>query len=75
MEGHIAGAKDVDFLDNGFEQKVAALDRKQAFVVHCASGGRSSSSLALLKKLGFASVYHLGAGFGACEATGKPVAK
>ncbi|MFZ4764445.1 MAG: rhodanese-like domain-containing protein [Roseimicrobium sp.] len=74
-EGHIAGAKVVDFTESDFEQKAAALDRKQAYLVHCAAGGRSTNSLAVFRKLGFSSIYHLDGGFKAWQKAGKPVAK
>lgn len=71
--GHIAGAKNVDFKAADFAAKVAALDRKQTYLVHCAAGGRSGKTLELMK--GFVSVYHLNEGFKAWEKAGKPVAK
>lgn len=71
--GHIAGAKNVDFRAADFAAKVAALDRKQTYLVHCASGGRSGKSLELMK--GFTAVYHLNEGFKAWEKAGKPVTK
>lgn len=74
-EGHIAGAKNIDFLENGFEQKIAGLDRSQGFLVHCAAGGRSTDSLSIFKKLGFQSIYHLDGGLNAWQGAGKPVVK
>ena len=71
--GHIAGAKNVDFQAADFAAKVAALDRKQTYLVHCATGGRSGKTLEMMK--GFTAVYHLNEGFKAWEKAGKPVEK
>ena len=73
--GHIAGAKNIDFTENSFEGEVARLDKSKPYLVHCASGHRSTNSLATFKKLGFQSVYHLDGGLKAWEAAGKPVEK
>ncbi|MBM3881686.1 MAG: rhodanese-like domain-containing protein [Verrucomicrobia bacterium] len=73
--GHISGAKNLDFNAAGFEERLAELDRNQAYLVHCASGGRSTKSLAVLRKLGFKSVAHLDGGFRAWEKAGQPVEK
>ena len=73
--GHIAGAKNVDFKAAGFAERVAALDKSQPYLVHCASGGRSGKTLALIKDKGFVAIYHLNDGFKAWEKAGKPVVK
>lgn len=74
-EGHIKGAKNIDFTADDFEQKVAALDPKKSYLVHCASGGRSTKSLPAFEKKGFTSIYHLDGGFNGWQDAGKPVAK
>lgn len=74
-EGHIEGAKMIDFRASDFESKVAELDRDQSYLVHCRSGGRSTESLEIFKKLGFKHIVHLDDGFGGWEAAGQPVAK
>src|SRR5438093_2014746 len=57
--GHIAGAKNVDFHGPDFEKKLSALEKKQAYLVHCAAGGRSAKTRELMKKLQFQTIYHL----------------
>ena len=74
-EGHIDGAKNIDFRDNKFEAGLAALDKKQPVLVHCAAGGRSTSSLKVFEKLGFTNVTHLDGGLNAWKAEGLPVKK
>jgi len=74
-KGHIEGAKNLDFTENSFEGALAALDKKQPVLLHCASGARSTSSLKVFKKLGFEKVTHLDGGFNAWKSAGLPVAK
>ncbi|MCB1062246.1 MAG: rhodanese-like domain-containing protein [Verrucomicrobiae bacterium] len=74
-DGHIEGAKMIDFQAADFESKVAELDRDKTYLVHCQGGGRSTSSLPVFEKLGFKHVVHLDGGFGGWESSGQPVAK
>jgi rhodanese-related sulfurtransferase len=74
-QGHIAGAKNIDVTENDFEDKVSKLDKSKPYLVHCASGHRSTNSLETFKKLGFQSIYHLDGGMKAWEAAGKSVEK
>lgn len=71
--GHIAGATNIDFYAGDFEKRLGSLGRDKTYLVHCASGGRSTKSLESFKKLGFASVIHLDGGFKAWEKAGKAV--
>jgi rhodanese-related sulfurtransferase len=74
-EGHIAGAKNVDFQSEDFKKQVAALDKSKTYLLHCASGGRSSRALKVLEADKFEHVYHLNDGFAGWKQAGKPVAK
>jgi rhodanese-related sulfurtransferase len=73
--GSIGGAVNIDFKAADFEQRLAALDRGRTYLVHCASGNRSTQSLAVFEKLNFPELYHLDGGFKAWEGSGLPVAK
>lgn len=73
--GHIAGATNIDFRASDFEQKVAALDKAQPYLVHCAAGGRSTQSLAVFDRLGFKEIVHLDGGFNGWTRAGNPVIK
>lgn len=73
--GHIRGARLVDFKAADFAEQLAKLDRKQKYLVHCASGRRSSQSLATFQELGFPRVVHLDGGFNSWAAAGNPVEK
>lgn len=74
-EGHIAGAKNLDFNGGKFAEELGALDRNQPYLVHCAAGGRSTRSLEIFKQLGFKSVIHLDGGINAWNAAGQPTQK
>jgi len=73
--GHIGGATNIDFQGPDFEQKIEGLDRSKSYLVHCASGGRSTRSLLLFKQHQFLSIYHLDGGLKAWEKAGLPVEK
>jgi phage shock protein E len=73
--GHIAGARNVDFLAGDFADKVGALDPSKSYLVHCASGGRSNMAVSLLKKRNFVELYHMNDGFKAWVRAGKAVEK
>jgi phage shock protein E len=73
--GKIAGAKNIDFQAADFEQRIDALDKSKSYLVHCASGGRSTRSLALFKQHQFQAIYHLDGGIKAWEKAGLPVEK
>ena len=74
-EVRIAGSKNMDFTEGDFEKKTGELDKSKSYLVHCASGRRSTNSLEVLQKLGFQHLYHLDGGIKAWQAAGKPVEK
>lgn len=71
----IAGARNIDFRSPDFERKLAALDKEQTYLLHCATGNRSVQALPVFKKLGFKSVVHLDGGIKDWEKAGLPVDK
>ncbi len=73
--GRIGGATNINFRATDFEQRIDGLDKSKSYIVHCASGGRSTQSLATFEKLSFRSIYHLDGGFKAWEKAGLPVQK
>lgn len=74
-ERHLKGALNVDYLARDFEQQLARLDKTKPYLVHCASGGRSSETLPMLRKLGFKNVRHLDGGIEAWQKAGLSVVK
>jgi phage shock protein E len=71
--GHIGGATNINFRAADFEKALAALDKDQTYVLHCASGNRSTQSLPAFSKLGFKSVCHLDGGIRAWQKAKLPV--
>lgn len=75
-EGHIDGAKNIDFLDDAkFKAEAAKLDKSKTYLVHCQAGGRSSKSLKVLQELGIKNLIHLDDGFGGWKDADLPVKK
>lgn len=74
-DGHIAGAVNIEYGAEGFEEKLAELDRYQPYVFHCRSGGRSSAALPVFESLGFRNLYHLDSGMIGWEEAELPVEK
>ena len=73
--GHLKDAKLVDFNAPDFKAKLVELDRTQPYLLHCASGRRSTKALEAFKALGFKEIIHLDGGFNAWKAEGKPVVR
>ncbi|MGC6464126.1 MAG: rhodanese-like domain-containing protein [Akkermansiaceae bacterium] len=61
-EGHLQGAKNIDFNGGDFKAKLNKLDKSKTYMMHCRSGGRSTESLKVWKELGFKKVIHLNKG-------------
>jgi rhodanese-related sulfurtransferase len=72
---HIKDARLIDFNAPDFARKLGELDRNQPYLVHCASGRRSTKSLEVFQQLGFKDVTHLDGGFNAWQAAGQPTVK
>lgn len=60
--GHIKGAVNIDFKASSFATELQALDPAKNYLVHCHSGGRSTSSLKTFKNLNFTNITHLDGG-------------
>lgn len=73
--GKIRGAKNIDFMDNGFMAKVDSLDKNITYLIYCKAGGRSAKAAAALDSVGFKSTYSLDGGITAWQKEGKPIEK
>ncbi len=73
-EGHIAGAKNVNFNAPNFTDRMKEFEGK-SILIHCAAGGRSTRALEALANQSFAELFHLNQGFNAWQSAGKPVQK
>lgn len=72
---HLAGARLVNYNSPDFAQELARLDRSRTYLIHCASGRRSTAALEKFRELGFQHVIHLDGGLRAWQAAGLPVVK
>ena len=72
-KGHIAGAINNDWLEDGFLERARTLDPKKPVLVYCAAGGRSEEAAAALRKAGFMNVTDLQGGFTGWRKQGLPV--
>lgn len=63
QDGHIEGAKNINYFDKTFKNELAKLDKKTPVYVYCRSGGRSGKAMNIMKEMGFKTVYNLMGGF------------
>jgi rhodanese-related sulfurtransferase len=61
-EGHIKGAKLIDFQSGNFENEIASLDKDQTYAVYCRSGSRSGQAVKVMSEAGFSNLYNLNGG-------------
>lgn len=71
--GYIPGAKNIDWNSDGFETKIAKLDKSKPTFVYCHSGKRSAAAAKKMKKMGFTQVHELSGGITGWEAEGLPL--
>ncbi|WP_424494424.1 rhodanese-like domain-containing protein [Salinimicrobium sp. GXAS 041] len=62
-EGHIVGAKNVDYKSNDFLMEIDRLDRERPVYIYCRSGNRSSNAAKELYQMGFLKIYNLEGGY------------
>lgn len=61
--GHIAGAVNIDFLADDFEDHLQKLDKEKKYLVYCMVGKRSEKASELMKNSGFKQVNELMGGY------------
>lgn len=71
-QGMIPEAAHIDFLGEGFTDKLESLDKTQPVYVYCRSGGRSERAMEVMSAEGFVEVYDLQGGFTAWAASDRP---
>jgi rhodanese-related sulfurtransferase len=72
-DGHLPGAVNIDFYDDDFDDRIAALDPDASYLVYCSQGGRSGSTGGTMRDLAFSDVTDMTDGFGAWRDAGLPV--
>ncbi|WP_370087127.1 rhodanese-like domain-containing protein [Ekhidna sp.] len=69
-EGHIPGVLHIDFLADGFLDRMKSQDMDAPIVIHCASGGRSGKASKMLSEAGFKKIYDYSGGFSDWKSNG-----
>ena len=72
-EGHVKGAKNLDFRNGEFEKSLPNLDKETTYSVYCRSGSRSADAVQLMRNAGFTNVVDLGAVEDAAKALSLPI--
>lgn len=73
-KGHIAGAVNIDWLEDGFLERTATIDKSKPVLPYCAAGGRSEDAVAAMKAAGYTDVIDLANGFNGWKRSNLPVA-
>ncbi|MGO8696106.1 MAG: rhodanese-like domain-containing protein [Limisphaerales bacterium] len=73
--GHLQGALNVDVNAPDFAERIKALDKNKTYLVHCASGVRSTRACENLARLDFPRLYNLAGGIKAWIKAGEPIEK
>lgn len=63
--GHIDGAININYLGEGFWDKMEVLDPKGTYFVYCRTARRSVRTCTLMRNGGFKNIYHLDGGWNA----------
>ena len=63
MQGHLEGAKSLNFLDESFDNTIASLNKNYKYLIYCQSGVRSANALQKMKDAGFIHVLELEGGY------------
>ncbi|GAA2084105.1 hypothetical protein GCM10009821_26770 [Aeromicrobium halocynthiae] len=70
VEGHLAGAQNIDVSADDFDERVTQLDTDAQVVVYCRSGIRSADAVERMEGLGFTDLTDAGGLQQASDATG-----
>ncbi len=74
-EGHLLGAINIDYNNDGFAAALDTLDKTKQYEVYCRSGHRSGESAKMMVKKGFKKVYNLEGGILKWQESGFEVVK
>jgi len=61
--GHLPKAKNLDYKNPDFTEKMETLDKTKPVFVYCLSGGRSAEAAKTMRQNGFKEVYEMGGGY------------
>ncbi len=72
-QGHIKGARSVNYYATNFQRMVSLLDRDATILLYCQKGRQSTLALRAMTKLGFSRMYILDGGIDAWVRAGLPL--
>lgn len=72
-EGHIKGARNIDYRDSDFRSNIDLLAKDTPVLVYCRSDRRSGQAMELMRELGFKTIYNLDGGILAWTAEEFPI--
>jgi rhodanese-related sulfurtransferase len=70
-EGHIKGAKNIDFYADDFLKQFESFDKDEPLYLYCRTGNRSAKASKQLSEAGFKNIIDLEGGYKAWKAAGK----
>ncbi|MEG9328430.1 rhodanese-like domain-containing protein [Salinimicrobium catena] len=70
-EGHIKGAKNIDFFSEDFIEQFQGMDKNEPIYIYCRSGNRSAKASKKLSEAGFKKIIDLEGGYKAWAAEKK----
>ncbi len=73
--GHIDGAVNINFFSPSFRTNIDKVDKEKKIFIYCLSGGRSSSAMSVMDRLGFKEVYNLSGGISDWSSKGCKIVK
>lgn len=71
--GHLQNSLFIDFSSPSFKLEIEKLDKNKKYLIYCHSGGRSKTTLNMMKKLGFKEAYNMIGGIVAWSKSGYPL--
>ncbi|WP_319584330.1 rhodanese-like domain-containing protein [uncultured Pseudodesulfovibrio sp.] len=74
-EGHIQGARNIDFMSADFAKRLEKLDPNAKYLVYCRSGNRSAQAMKTFARLGFNRIIHMSRGIKDWQGQGLPLVK
>jgi rhodanese-related sulfurtransferase len=72
-QARLAGAVNIDFYADDFQDRLAELDKDTDYVLYCRTGNRTSTAREMMRNLGFASVHEVDGGIVNWYETGLPI--
>jgi rhodanese-related sulfurtransferase len=75
QRGHISNSKFINYASSNFKNEIQQLDTSKVYLIYCHSGGRSKTTLNLMKKYGFKEAYNMIGGIVAWNKAGYKLVK